>query len=141
MRKWVWITIVLLVFMVGGYAVAAKAWGLPEVPWAETTRNKKGVTQTCSCSLGQFITNLKDSGRFIRVSVDLQVVDDECQEELITRGSEIKTDIYGLLRSKTYDEMLGEKGLRELQADILSRIEMTCPGTVVKVFFTEFLVQ
>lgn len=141
MKKWIWIAIAFSVLIVGGYAVAARAWGLPEVPWAEAERAKDGTEQTRSCSLGQFITNLKDSGRFIRISVDLRAVDEEGQRELVTRGSEIKTDIYGLLRSKTYEEMQGEKGLRELQADILSRIEATCPGMVTEVFFTEFLVQ
>ena len=91
--------------------------------------------------MGQFITNLKDSGRYIRITLDLQAMDKQSQEELAARSSELKTDIYALLRSKHYEELVGEEGLRNLQKAVLERIENKCPGMVRAVFFTEFIIQ
>ncbi len=142
MKKWVWIAAIVIVALAVGYAVAARSWGLPGLPLANSNGGGKNSAETAlTCCLGQFITNLKDSGRFIRISLDLEAVDSHSQKQLVTRSSELKTDIYALLRSKTYEELAGEEGLRNLQKAILDRIEAKCQGMVKEVFFTEFIIQ
>lgn len=139
MRKWIWVAVIVVVSLAVGYTVAARAWGLPG---AQLGNGQERKTETgLVCSLGQFITNLKDSGRYIRVTLDLQALDSESHKQLTNRSSELKTDIYALLRSKQYEELVGEEGLRNLQQDVLERIDAKCPGMVRAVFFTEFIIQ
>jgi len=86
------------------------------------------------------MTNLADRNRYIRVTVDLEV-DSSRSGEVTEKLSELKTDIYGLLRSKTYEELTGENGLRNLQKDIKTRMDGKFAGAVRNVFFSEFIVQ
>lgn len=139
MRKWAWI-VVVVVSLGLGYAVAAKAWVLPGVQTGGG-QNTTEIDSELICSLGQFVTNLRDSGRYVRITVDLQAMDRKSQEELTARASELRTDIYALLRSKHYEDLEGEEGLRNLQKAVLERIDAKCPGAVRAVFFTEFLIQ
>lgn len=138
-RKWIWVAVIVVVSLAVGYTVAARAWGLPG---AQLGNGQERKTETgLVCSLGQFITNLKDSGRYIRITLDLQAIDKDSLDQLTARYSELKTDIYALLRSKHYEELTGEEGLRNLQKAVLERIEVKCPGMARAVFFTEFIIQ
>ena len=69
------------------------------------------------------------------------MMDGKESQELLSKIPEVKTDIYALLRSKTYEELIGETGLRDLQVDVLERIEERCPGIVKNVYFSEFIIQ
>ncbi|HHY17293.1 MAG TPA: flagellar basal body-associated FliL family protein [Firmicutes bacterium] len=138
MKKVVLVTAIVLIALVAGYVVAARAPGFPLVL---NDRDKLSTGKTLTYSLGQFITNLMDSGKYIRVTLDLKILDSRESEDLLAKVSELKTDIYALLRSKTYEELIGETGLRSLQQDILDRIEAKCPGIVEDVFFSEFIIQ
>lgn len=138
MKNVVLVTAIVLIALVAGYVVAARAPGFPLVL---NDRDKLSTGKTLTYSLGQFITNLMDSGKYIRVTLDLKILDSRESEDLLAKVSELKTDIYALLRSKTYEELIGETGLRSLQQDILDRIEAKCPGIVEDVFFSEFIIQ
>jgi flagellar basal body-associated protein FliL len=86
------------------------------------------------------MTNLSDHNRYIRVTVDLEI-DSSKSQEITDKVSELKTDVYGLLRSKTYAELTGEDGLRNLQKEIKARLDAKFSGIVRNVFFSEFVVQ
>ena len=119
MRRWLIIGLIAVVAVVAGYFGAAKIWGLPTIisapRYTETSYDK-----TMMHNLGQFITNLVDQGRYIRLSIDLELVDGKKGEEVAARASEIKTDIYALLRAKTYADLAGEQGLRQPQEEVKS---------------------
>lgn len=140
MKRWIWVAVIVVASLAVGYTVAARAWGLPGVQLG-SGQQEKDIDTTLTCSLGQFITNLKDSGRYIRITLDLQAIDKDSLDQLTARYSELKTDIYALLRSKHYEELTGEEGLRNLQKAVLERIEVKCPGMARAVFFTEFIIQ
>ena len=136
------IAVILLVGLSLGYFVAAKAWGFPMFGAPSDSDSKKSEEpKTVMYSLGQFITNLLDPGKFIRVTIEIEMTDGKEGQELLSKISEVKTDIYALLRSKTYEELMGESGLRDLQVDIFNRIEDRCPGIVKNVYFSEFIIQ
>ncbi len=142
MKKWGWVAVLAVLVFVVGYSVAARAWGLPGLlPPGDTGNYEEKAGIESVYSLGQFITNLKDSGRYVRINLDLQAVDDYSLQQLVKRNSEIKTDIYALLRSKTLEELSGEMGLRNLQTEIFDWFNSKYPGMVAEVFFTEFIVQ
>lgn len=102
MKKVVLVTAIVLIALVAGYVVAARAPGFPLVL---NDRDKLSTGKTLTYSLGQFITNLMDSGKYIRVTLDLKILDSRESEDLLAKVSELKTDIYALLRSKTYEEL------------------------------------
>lgn len=132
------VVVVLLALAVAGYAVASRVYGFPflGLPAPRSPEPVPGMY-----SLGLMITNLKDSGRFIRVQIELELYDGNKASVVSQRASEIKTDIYALLRSKTYDDLSGEGGLRSLQTELLEELNKKLPGLVKNVYFSEFLVQ
>ncbi len=124
-----------------GYAAASKVWGFPVFgAYLPGAKEGKVAEKLTIMSLGRFMTNLTDPGRFIRVSVEVEMPSDKA--DLFTeKMSEFKTDIYALLRSKSFEEMLGENGLRILQSEVHERMEAKCPATIKNVFFSEFILQ
>jgi len=128
----------IVVFAVVGYVAASKVWGFPLFGGASPKKAEE--PKSVMISLGQFMTNLADRNRYIRVTVDLEV-DSSRSAQVTEKLSELKTDVYGLLRSKTYEELTGENGLRNLQRDIKARMDSKFQGAVRNVFFSEFIVQ
>ncbi len=127
----------VIAVIVLGYVAAAKVWGYPLPGFAA---GGERPLRSCIVSLGQFTTNLDDPGRFIKVSVDIEV-DTTRAQEISDKLSELKTDIYALLRSKRYGDLMGENGLRGLQSAMHEMLLRKCPEAVLNVFFLEFLIQ
>lgn len=138
-KKVLVLAIAILVVCASGYVAAAKVWGFPILGLAADPGDQR-AQKTCVISLGQFTTNLADYGRFIRVTVDIEVNSSKAQE-ITGMASELKTDIYALLRSRSYAELGGESGLRSLQQDMREVLAQKCPGAVSNVYFSEFLIQ
>ncbi|MBE3518691.1 MAG: flagellar basal body-associated FliL family protein [Firmicutes bacterium] len=132
------VAVVLLALAVAGYAVASRVYGFPflGLPAPRSPEPVPGMY-----NLGLMVTNLKDPGRFIRVQIELELYDGSKANLVSQRAAEIKTDIYALLRAKTYDELVGEDGLRNLQADLVERLNKKLAGLVKNVYFSEFLIQ
>lgn len=132
------VMVALLALAVAGYAVASRVYGFPflGLPARRSAEPVPGIY-----NLGLLITNLKDPGRFIRVQIELELYDGTKASVVSQRAAEIKTDIYALLRAKTYDELVGEDGLRNLQADLVERLNKKLGGLVKNVYFSEFLIQ
>ena len=141
MKKFLAVIATILVVVIIGYVSASKVWGFPVFGVRPGDESKLAKEPTLSLvSLGQFMTNLVDVGRFVRITVEVEVVADKATE-LTDRASELKTDLCGLLRSRTYEDLSGEDGLRKLQEDMLLRIDAKCPEVARNVFFSEFIVQ
>ncbi len=141
MKKVLLLVTGVLIVAVGGYAGASKVWGFPLFAVTKGQESMEvAEIPSLTVSMGQFKTNLAETGRYIKITVEIQVFADKAPE-FTERLSELKTDLYGLLRSKTYQGLVGEDGLRQLQAEILERIEERCPAVAKNVFFSEFIVQ
>lgn len=141
MKRLIVIVLAVVVFLGAGYFAASKVWGFPMFGVVSSKESKKEPEiKTSMVSLGQFMTNLVDHGRYIRVTVDLEI-DSAKSADVTGKTSEFKTDVYALLRSKTYAELTGEGGLRTLQTEIKARLEAKSPGVILNVFFSEFIVQ
>lgn len=139
MKKVLLVVLALVVTAGVGYVAASKVWGFPMFGGAPRAKAEPEV-KLALISLGQFMTNLADSGRYIRVTVDLEV-DSDKSANVTDKSSELKTDVYALLRSKNYTDLSGENGLRSLQKEIRDRMEAKCPDVVKNVFFSEFVIQ
>lgn len=139
MRKVLLVALALVVTAGVGYVAASRAWGFP-LFGSRQEETSFEPAEVAIISLGQFLTNLADNGRFIKVTVELEV-DSVRGSYIADRVSELKTDVYALLRSKTYAELSGETGLRNLQREIRDRMENKYPHAVRNVYFSEFVIQ
>ncbi|HHY44380.1 MAG TPA: flagellar basal body-associated FliL family protein [Firmicutes bacterium] len=139
MRKVLLVVLALVVTAGVGYVAASKVWGFPMFGDRQETKAEDEVNLAL-ISLGQFLTNLADSGRYIKVTVDLEI--DAQRSTMVTdRASELKTDVYALLRAKTYADLSGENGLRNLQKEIREWMDTKFPNVVKNVYFSEFVIQ
>ena len=139
MRKVLLVVLALVVTAGVGYVAASKVWGFPVFGDRQET-SAESELKLALISLGQFLTNLADSGHYIKVTVDLEI-DAQRAAQVTDRASELKTDVYALLRSKTYADLSGENGLRNLQKEIRDRMDSKYPNVVKNVFFSEFVIQ
>jgi flagellar basal body-associated protein FliL len=130
----------VVIFAVLGYFAASKVWGFPLFGGGAKEPKEEPAAKSSMVSLGQFMTNLSDNNRYIRVTVDLEI-DSSKSQDVTEKTSELKTDVYALLRTKSFKELSGEDGLRTLQTQIKERFEGKLPGAVRNVFFSEFIVQ
>ena len=94
--------------------------------------------------LDPFIVNLadKDTRRYLKVKMSLEVSDKKVEEEVKKRMPEIRDIITLLLSSKTYADLSTIDGKLALKAAIVNRLNsIIVSGRVTNVYFTEFVVQ
>lgn len=131
-------TSIVVILALAGYLTASQVWGFPVFGAGEAGAVKPKETSTVS--LGQFITNLKDDGRFIRATIECAVVKGSLPLFNENLGK-AKTDVYALLRSKTYSGLCGDEGLQILREDIAEVLSEEYPGAIKDVYFSEFIIQ
>jgi len=94
--------------------------------------------------LGTFVVNLADPDieRYLKVSVVLELKDQQVQQEAQKRLPEIKDAITTLLLTKRSSEIRTPEGIEFLKEEIAKRVNAILPlGGVKNVYFTEFIVQ
>lgn len=138
MKKAIMVLTFLMVLALAGYFTASKVWGFPA--FGGSAGEKESKKEIVNVSLGQFTTNLKDESRYIRTTVDVAIYKEK-GDMFNANLSKSKTETYALLRSKSYEELFGDKGLRDLKEDITLILSDINPDTVDEVFFSEFIVH
>jgi len=94
--------------------------------------------------LDPFIVNLADreTRRYLKVKMSLEVSNDKVEEEVKKRMPEIRDTITMLLSSKTYADLSTVDGKMALKAAIMNRLNaILVSGKVTNVYFTEFVIQ
>lgn len=92
-----------------------------------------------------FIVNMADSGgtRYLRVTLQLEL--DETKkfaEALDMRKPQLRDAILTVLASKRYEEVSSAQGKLILKQELLRRLNsLVTEGTVVNIYFTEFVAQ
>jgi len=91
---------------------------------------------------GEFITNLKGDGKFVKATIELQVADKNILKTLEERNPQIRDLIIQILRGKTEQDVEGPEGQEKLKNDIKNGInKIIGEGKIVNVYFDEFIVQ
>jgi flagellar FliL protein len=93
-----------------------------------------------------FIVNLTDNEgeRYLKVVMQLELSDQLMVEEMKKMSPKLRDTILDLLSSKTYKEMIDPLGKQRLRDEIAMRMNMNvnaAKGKVIKVYFTEFVIQ
>lgn len=150
------VIIVVIIAVLGvtatvSYLVATKVAG-PNGPAATEPTNASVILKK---DLGEFLTDLSDQSarRFVKAKVVLgypelkvkkflsEKTDPSLENELAARETEIKDLVFSVLRSKTADELKGEK-VERVKQDLVTRINaILTSGKIVAVYFSDIVIQ
>ena len=95
-------------------------------------------------SLDTFIVNLADEkrNRYLRVTMDLELVDAMDSDKLTERLPQVRDSILMILPSKRFVEIASMEGKAALRDEIIAKLNSLYAKEVVSnIFFTEFVVQ
>ncbi|NPA24538.1 MAG: flagellar basal body protein FliL [Deltaproteobacteria bacterium] len=95
-------------------------------------------------ALRPFVVNLADkkSRRYLKVTMKLELSNEDLLEEVEKRRAQIRDVILTLLSSKTAAEVSSMEGKFLLRQDIIKRVNVfLVSGKVTKVYWEEFVVQ
>lgn len=143
--KWI-IIIVIALFVLGGAGAGAYFFLLKSKPLsAEKKHTEQAKPQTTVFwPMDAFIVNLidNDGERYLKVVMQLELSDQPAVEELNLLKPKIRDSILDLLSAKTYKEMMDPIGKQRLRDEIALRANgYLTKGKVLKVYFTEFVIQ
>lgn len=106
---------------------------------------KEGVAGAANIyPLEPFIVNIYDGQelRYLKVKVELEMAGPAIKGELDVRMAPIRDAILVLLSTKTLLDIQDIQGKTQLKEEILGAVNKQLPpGKVVKVYFTDFVVQ
>jgi flagellar FliL protein len=95
-------------------------------------------------ALKPFVVNLADkkSRRYLKVTMKLELSNEELLEEVDKRRAQLRDVVLTLLSSKTAAEISTLEGKFLLRQDIIKRVNVNLvTGKVTKVYWEEFVVQ
>jgi flagellar FliL protein len=95
-------------------------------------------------TLDTMIVNLADHGgkRYLRVTMALELSDIEAETTIEGRLPQIRDAVLMILPTKNYSDVSTTEGKIALRNELMEKINsLMTKGTVVNIFFTEFVVQ
>ena len=104
----------------------------------------KGPAAEAVYPLEPFIVNIYDGQeiRYLKVKVEFGLASPEAKAELDPRQAPLRDAILVLLTTKTMQDIQDMQGKNQLREEILAAVNgIVPPGKVLKVFFTDFVVQ
>jgi len=141
------IIIILAIFISVLLASGASYFMFTKFALGNNTNNRAQTDNTSkelgtTTPIGQFLVNLADGRRFIKVNIVLEVSNDKVVAELTERQPQIRDAIITILRGKDYNQINSNEGVRKLRTEIMNKINQNLiKGKVTNVFFTDFVVQ
>lgn len=143
--KWIIIAVVA-VFVLGGAGAGAYFFFLKPKPAAEAKKQAEQVKLQTAVfwPMEPFIVNLVDNEgeRYLKVVMQLELSEQAVMEELNLLKPKVRDNILDLLSAKTYKEMMDPIGKQRLREEIALRANgYLTKGKIIKVYFTEFVIQ
>jgi flagellar FliL protein len=143
--KWIIIAVVAVLILGGAGAGAYFFLVKSKAPAAEKKAAEQARLQAAIFwPMDPFIVNLIDNEgeRYLKVVLQLEISDQPAVEELNLIKPKVRDSILDLLSSKTYKEMIDPIGKQRLRDEIALRANgYLAKGKIVKVYFTEFVIQ
>jgi len=148
-KKLLLIIIIVVVVLagagVGGFFFLKKGGG--EHKKAEATQKveeemPKEKEKTFLIQLDPFILNLSEPGRFVKLTIHLEVKNEKIQQYVNDRMPKIRDAIITLVSSKSADVLSTPEGKFQLKDELLLRVNQAIEKDFVKnIYFTEFVIQ
>jgi flagellar FliL protein len=141
--KWIIIILVIVLVLVGAGAFYFLS------NWKAPSNEKKSLEQAkpqvaVFWPMEPFIVNLIDNEgeRYLKIVLQMEISDQSLVEELNLVKPKIRDSVLDLLSAKTYKEMMDPLGKQRLRDEIAMRANsFISRGKVLKVYFTEFVIQ
>ncbi|SNZ08092.1 flagellar FliL protein [Persephonella hydrogeniphila] len=152
-KKKLLILLVVLLLLIGGGGGAAYKFLVLDKQKEKQEENKAEKIQEeirnvenigIMFEVGTFVVNLadKDADRYLKVTVILEIENEQVKQEVEKRLPQIKDSITTLLLTKTSRELRTAEGVERLKEEILRRVNAILPlGGVKNVYFTDFVIQ
>ena len=143
LTKWVIIGVVLLAIIAG-----AVAGGLYFFRSSESVAKQHPAEPVAVIgvlwAMEPFIINLRDNNgeRYLKVIMQLEVSQPAVVSELNLLKPKLRDSSLDLLASKTFQELQDLSGKQKLRDDLMMRMNsFLTSGKIVRVYFTEFVIQ
>ena len=92
-----------------------------------------------------FIVNIRDeasSDKYLKIIIELEISDKNFVSELNQLKPKLRDNVLDLLTSKSYKDIIDISGKQRLREEIMMRLNsFLTGGKIVKVYFTDFVVQ
>ncbi len=103
---------------------------------------KKPAQKSALIALDPFVLNLLEHGRFLKVSMQFEIVDESQREFVQARIPQLRDAIITLVSSKSIESIASPEGKILLKDEILLRANQIMEKDVFKnLYFTEFVMQ
>ena len=142
--KWVIIAVVILLVLSGGGLISWKTFLNPAQKDVKEEGAAMRVELGPTFPLDAFIVNLAGTSgeRYLKVTMELELKEGKLASELARRKPQLRDTILLLLSSKTLEDVATFRGKTKLRNEITARLNgFLAPGSIKKVYFTEFVVQ
>jgi flagellar FliL protein len=146
--KWILLAVIIIVLGAGGYFgyryFMQGSQNNGNATQAEKKAEQEETGEPQMVSLPPFVVNLADplGRRYLKVSLDVEVVNKKAAQNLEGVMPQVKDSLLLLLSSKSYSQVDSMEEKLQLKKEIVSRLNQNVDGSpVIKVYFTEFVVQ
>jgi flagellar FliL protein len=130
----------ILIFLVSGFFAYTMVIG-KKLKSGETVQEKESA-KTELFALDPFVMNLADEGRFLKVSMQLEIADKSYHQIVADKIPNLRDAIIILVSSKTSESVSSPEGKFQLKDELLLRANQTVGKDVFKnLYFTEFVMQ
>lgn len=102
----------------------------------------KKETKTALIALDAFVLNLAEQGRFLKVTIQLELTDVANQPLVIEKTPQLRDAIITLMSSKSVESVSSAEGKLLLKDEVLLRANQAIGKDIFKnLYFTEFVTQ
>jgi len=130
---------IIVIALAGGLGGYMLLFGGKET--AETAKKKEPV-KTALVGLDSFVLNLAEQGRFLKITMQLEIIDAENGALVEDRIPQLRDAIITLLSSKSAESVSSPEGKLQLKDELLLRTNQAIGKNIVKnLYFTEFVMQ
>lgn len=140
--KWLIIGIAGLVLIGGG--LAGGLYYLKVLAPGHQDSKGESLKETLLWPMEPFIVNLADNSgeRYLKAVVQLEVSEQENATVMDSLKPKFRDCVLDILTAKSATELMDLNGKQRLRDDIASRLNKYLPkGRIVRVYFTEFVIQ
>ncbi len=144
-KKKMMIIIIAAILVLGGaggfvgYKMLSKK---SEKAGEEGGHKKEGQVKTALVPVDPFVVNLTEHGRYLKVTLQLELADVAQQPVVTEKMPNIRDAMITLLSSKSAEAVSGPEGKLQLKDELLLRSNQAVGKDLFKnLFFTEFVMQ
>lgn len=135
------VTVILVIALAGGAAAYIAFFSSGQSH--EAGKESKKALKPALIALDPFVLNLAEHGRFLKVSMQLEIEDSSQQALVNEKIPQLRDAIITLVSSKSAESVSSPEGKFQLKDELLLRANQAVGGGVVfkNLYFTEFVMQ